>query len=297
MPTRILKGGRVLTMAGPTFDPGYILIENGKISAIGALADLPQPAPDAGGGGSERQMDRARPDRRAHPCRHRRAGLWPRRHGHERDDRPVTPQVRAIDATNPDDEAFRDALAAGITAVNVMPGSANVIGGLAFAVKTYGSRIDQMVLRNPTGMKAAMGENPKRTLRRPEAHALHAPGHRRPVAATCASARRTTSPSRRPKRSRASRSSATLRLEQMALVLRHEIPMRIHAHRADDILTALRIRDEFGFDMVLDHSTEAFKLPDELTRAQYPRRGRPHADLALQGGATRTQPRRRPASW
>src|SRR5438046_10640053 len=74
----------------------------------------------------------------------------------------VTPQVRAIDATYPGDSAFADALAAGITAVNVMPGSGNVIGGLAVLVKTHGTRIDDMVVRHPAGLKAAMGENPKR---------------------------------------------------------------------------------------------------------------------------------------
>src|SRR6476646_7988602 len=76
---------------------------------------------------------------------------------------PVTPQVRAIDATYPGDSAFADALAAGITAVNVMPGSGNVIGGLAVLLKTHGLKIDDMVVRHPTGLKAAMGENPKRS--------------------------------------------------------------------------------------------------------------------------------------
>jgi imidazolonepropionase-like amidohydrolase len=268
MPTRILKGGRVLTMAGQTFDPGYILIEDGKISATGALADLPQPAPDAdvvdlGGKWIVPGLIDA----------HTHVGIGEQGFGREGMDTnettdPVTPQVRAIDATNPDDEAFRDALAAGVTAVNVMPGSANVIGGLAFAVKTYGSRIDQMVLRNPTGMKAAMGENPKRT----HGDAKRMPSTRLGIAALfrdlCVRtqnylARQAQAESGKP-------FERDLRLEQMALVLRHEIPMRIHAHRADDILTALRIRDEFGFDMVLDHSTEAFKMPDELLRRNIP---------------------------
>jgi imidazolonepropionase-like amidohydrolase len=181
---------------------------------------------------------------------------------------PVTPQVRAIDATNPDDEAFRDALAAGVTAVNVMPGSANVVGGLAFAVKTYGSRIDQMVLRNPTGMKAAMGENPKRT----HGDAKRMPSTRLGIAALFRDlcVRTQNYMAKQAQAEPGKPIERDLRLEQMALVLRREIPMRIHAHRADDILTALRIRDEFGFDMVLDHSTEAFKMPDELLRRNIP---------------------------
>jgi imidazolonepropionase-like amidohydrolase len=268
MPTRILKGGRVLTMAGQTFDPGYVLIENGKISAIGPLADLPQPAPDAD------VVDlRGKWIVPGLIDAHTHVGIGEQGFGREGMDTnettdPVTPQVRAIDATNPDDEAFRDALAAGVTAVNVMPGSANVVGGLAFAVKTYGSRIDQMVLRNPTGMKAAMGENPKRT----HGDAKRMPSTRLGIAALFRDlcVRTQNYMAKQAQAEPGKPIERDLRLEQMALVLRREIPMRIHAHRADDILTALRIRDEFGFDMVLDHSTEAFKMPDELLRRNIP---------------------------
>jgi imidazolonepropionase-like amidohydrolase len=255
-------------MAGQTFDPGYVLIENGKISAIGPLADLPQPAPDADVVDlSGKWIVPGLIDAHTH------VGIGEQGFGREGMDvnettDPVTPQVRAIDATNPDDEAFRDALAAGVTAVNVMPGSANVIGGLAFAVKTYGSRIDQMVLRNPTGMKAAMGENPKRT----HGDAKRMPSTRLGIAALFRDlcVRTQNYIAKREQAEPGKPFERDLRLEQMALVLRHEIPMRIHAHRADDILTALRIRDEFGFDMVLDHSTEAFKMPDELLRRNIP---------------------------
>ncbi len=268
MPTRILTGGRVLTMAGQTFDPGYIIIDNGTISATGALADLSQPAPDADVVDlSGKWILPGLIDAHTH------VGIGEQGFGREGMDTnettdPVTPQVRAIDATNPDDEAFRDALAAGVTALNVMPGSANVVGGLAFAVKTFGSRIDQMVLRNPTGMKAAMGENPKRT----HGDAKRMPSTRLGIAALFRDlcVRTQNYMAKQAQAEPGKPFERDLRLEQMALVLRHEIPMRIHAHRADDILTALRIRDEFGFDMVLDHSTEAFKMPDELLRRNIP---------------------------
>jgi imidazolonepropionase-like amidohydrolase len=255
-------------MAGQTFDPGYIVIDNGKISATGALADLPPPAPDADVVElSGKWIVPGLIDAHTH------VGIGEQGFGREGMDvnettDPVTPQVRAIDATNPDDEAFRDALAAGVTAVNVMPGSANVVGGLAFAVKTYGSRIDQMVLRNPTGMKAAMGENPKRT----HGDAKRMPSTRLGIAALFRDlcVRTQNYMAKQAQAEPGKPIERDLRLEQMALVLRREIPMRIHAHRADDILTALRIRDEFGFDMVLDHSTEAFKMPDELLRRNIP---------------------------
>src|SRR5918911_2090199 len=185
---------------------------------------------------------------------------------------PITPQVRAIDATYPGDTAFADALAAGITAVNVMPGSGNVIGGLAVLIKTHGTRIDDMVVRHPTGLKAAMGENPKRSF----GDQKKMPSTRLGVAALMRehlvkahnylqkrdAAELSTDPTKPFERD--------LKLEAIGMVLRKEIPIRWHAHRSDDILTALRIRDEFGFDMVLDHATEAHLLADELIKRNIP---------------------------
>ncbi len=264
----VLQGGRVVTMAGAVHDPGYVLIAEGKIAGVGPLAQMPGPA--AGSQVVDLSGKWILPgliDAHTH------VGIGEQGFGREGMDvnestDPVTPQMRAIDATNPEDEAFRDALAAGITAVNIMPGSGNVVGGLAFAVKTVGTRIDEMVLRNPTGMKAAMGENPKRN----HGDAKRMPATRLGIAALFRDlcVRTENYIARKDSAEPGKPFERDLRLEQMAAVLRHEIPMRIHAHRADDILTALRIRDEFGFDMVLDHATEAFKLPDELTRRGIP---------------------------
>ena len=266
MPGRLLRGGKVLTMAGPTFDPGFLLLEGGKIAALGDLAAAPETDAEV--------VDLA--GRWILPGlidAHTHIGIGEQGFGREGMDvnettDPVTPQMRAIDGANPDDEAFRDALAAGITLVNIMPGSANVVGGLAFAAKTHGGRIDAMVLRQPTGMKAAMGENPKRT----HGDAKRMPATRLGVAALfrdlCVRTQNYIAKQDAPEPGKPL--ERDLRLEQMALVLRRQIPMRIHAHRADDILTALRLRDEFGFDMVLDHATEAFKLPDELIRRNIP---------------------------
>jgi len=185
---------------------------------------------------------------------------------------PVTPQVRAIDATYPEDIAFTDARNAGITAVNVMPGSGNVIGGLAVLLKTYGSRIDDMVVRHPTGLKAAMGENPKRG----GGESKKMPTTRMGVAALMREnlvkaqyylekrdAHEAEGDPKKP-------FERDLKMEHIGMVLRKEIPMRWHAHRSDDILTALRIRDEFGFDMVLDHATEGHLVVDELVKRNIP---------------------------
>jgi imidazolonepropionase-like amidohydrolase len=153
-----------------------------------------------------------------------------------------------------------------------MPGSGNVIGGLAVLLKTHGTRIDDMVVRHPTGLKAAMGENPKRNY----GDQKKMPTTRLGVAALMRenlvkaqnylakldASNQANDPTKPFERD--------LKMEHIGLVLRKEIPMRWHAHRTDDILTALRIRDEFGFDMVLDHATEAHMLPDELIERNIP---------------------------
>ncbi|HUS17238.1 MAG TPA: amidohydrolase [Chloroflexia bacterium] len=268
MTKRILTGARVLTMAGATYAAGFVQMDGAKISAVGDMADLPAADDDTevvdltGKWVLPGLIDA-----------HTHVGIGEQGFGREGMDvnestDPVTPQVRALDATNPADTAFSDALGAGITVVNIMPGSGNVVGGLTFAAKTAGTRIDQMILRHPSGMKAAMGENPKHT----HGDAKRMPSTRLGIAALfrdlCmrtenylakAAAGEPGKPFERD-----------LRLENMAMVLRGEIPMHIHAHRADDILTALRIRDEFGFRMVLHHATEAFKIADELVRRDIP---------------------------
>jgi imidazolonepropionase-like amidohydrolase len=266
----ILDGGKVLTMAGAIHDRGRVFIRDGKISAIGGVDELPLPPAEEGWTVVDVAGKWLVPgliDAHTH------VGIGEQGIGREGMDTnettdPVTPHLRALDATNPEDEAFRDALGAGITVVNVMPGSANVIGGLAVALKTVGNRIDRMVVRHPSGLKAAMGENPKRTY----GDQKRMPGTRLGIAALLREqfTRAQGYLDKLDKLEEGKPFERDLRMEALAMVLRHEIPMRIHAHRADDILTALRIRDEFGFDMVLDHSTEAFKIPDELTSRNIP---------------------------
>jgi imidazolonepropionase-like amidohydrolase len=185
---------------------------------------------------------------------------------------PVTPHVRAIDATYPGDIGFADAREGGITAINVMPGSGNVIGGLTVLLKTYGSKIDDMVVRHPSGLKAALGENPKRS----HGDAKKMPTTRMGIAALMREnlvraqnylARRDAHEAGKGDGKPFERD---LKLEAIGMVLRGEIPLRWHAHRSDDILTALRIRDEFDFPMVLDHSTEAHMVADELAKRDIP---------------------------
>ncbi len=272
-----IKGGRVLPMTqdaegrDQSWERGVVLIgDDGKIAGVGAegVVQIPEGTEvvDAGG----RVITPGFIDAHTH------VGIGELAVGREGADTnetsdPVTPQVRAIDATYPGDMGFADALAAGITAINVMPGSANVIGGLAVLLKTRGSRIDDMVVRHPTGLKAAMGENPKRShgdKRMPNSRlGVAALMRENLVKASNYLLKRDASELQNDLTKPFERD---LKMEALGMVLRKEIPMRWHAHRSDDILTALRIRDEFGFNMVLDHATEAHLLADELVKRDIP---------------------------
>lgn len=162
----------------------------------------------------------------------------------------ATAQVRAIDGINPMEKGFEDARRFGITTVQVMPGSANVIGGEMIVLKTAGQIIDDMVIRNPSGLKAATGENPKR---------FHGgkgimPTTRMGVASILRE--KFIEAQSYIENRKAGKADRKLELENIAKVLNKEIPLRVHAHRADDIITILRLKREFGFDLTIEHCTE-----------------------------------------
>lgn len=178
---------------------------------------------------------------------------------------PVTPHLRAIDAVNPNDIAFHDAVAAGITAVMTGPGSTNPVGGQSIAIKTSGVVIDQMVLANPVGLKLALGENPLTTYGRKD---------RMPVTRLAIAALIRDLFMQAQDYLAAEESGAQLkrdiRLEAVLPALRREIPLRIHAHRADDIVTAVRIAEEFGMDLIIEHGTEGHLVKDYLAEKRVP---------------------------
>jgi imidazolonepropionase-like amidohydrolase len=180
---------------------------------------------------------------------------------------PVTAQVRALDGINPADQGFRDAISGGILAVNVNPGSANPIGGQTVAIKCWGRTVDEMVMREPAGLKSALGENPKRVY----GERNETPTTRLGIAAVI----RTAFVDAQNYLAKLSSSeggpvSRDLKLEALGRVLRREIPWRQHCHRADDIATALRMAREFGYNLVIDHGTEAYLLADQIAAASIP---------------------------
>lgn len=178
---------------------------------------------------------------------------------------PVTPALRAIDAVNPMDPAFHDAIEAGITSVMAGPGSANVVGGQFVFMKTQGRCIDNMIVRHPAAMKVAFGENPKVNYGDKD----QLPSTRMGIAALL---RKTLYEAVQYKADRENGNlvQRDFEIEPWIPVLSREIPLKAHAHRTDDILTAIRIAKEFEVDITIDHGTEAHLIADEIKESGFP---------------------------
>ena len=176
-------------------------------------------------------------------------------------DDPIVPHLRALDAINPEDIAFKDALRGGVTTVGVMPGSHNVICGQPAAVKVVGTTVEEMVVRAPVGMKIAFGERPKNAY----GSRKKSPMTRMGIAAILREA--LVKVANYSKKNGAERN---LRMEAMMPVMKKQLPLRAHAHRIDDIMTALRIAKEFSLRLVIEHGTDAYKVARELADAKVP---------------------------
>lgn len=182
---------------------------------------------------------------------------------------PITPQLRVIDGINPMDRTFEEARNGGVTAVIVAPGSANPIAGQAAAIRTYGRRIDDMILKAPVAMKFALGENPKSTYNDRD----ETPVTRMATAALIRENLRKAQ-EYRMKQQLAQEDpdfdapDFDMKLEALVSVLNREIQAHFHAHRLDDIFTAIRIAKEFDLDYVIIHGTEAYLAPDIMAQEQ-----------------------------
>ncbi|MFL6138865.1 MAG: amidohydrolase [Frankiaceae bacterium] len=260
-------GGYVVPIDGEPIESGTVLVEDGRIAAVGG-ADLAPPEGARIVDATGRWVLPGFVDAHTHLGVHEDGEGWAGEDTNEMTE-PNTAHVRAIDAINPADVGFRDALSGGVLAVNVTPGSGNPIGGQSVAVRTWGRRVDDMVLRQPSGMKSALGENPKRV----HGERKRMPSTRLGVAAVLRGAFTEARDYQRKLDGGSAEDGppeVDLKLEALAMVLRREIPWRQHSHRADDIATALRLADEFGYDLVIDHGTEAHLLADELAARRVP---------------------------
>ena len=178
---------------------------------------------------------------------------------------PVTPTLRAIDAVNPMDPAFHDAIKAGITAVMVGPGSSNVVGGQFVFMKTQGRCIDEMIVKHPAAMKVALGENPKTAY----GDKGQLPSTRMGIGALL---RETLYKAKQyvQDKDKGMLEKEDFQMEPWVPVFRREIPLKAHAHRADDILTAIRIATEFGLDITIDHGTESHLIAEQVKQSGFP---------------------------
>lgn len=262
-----IKNGTINTITNGIVQSD-ILIENGKIAEIGEniVAPLDAQIIDAEG-------------KFVYPGfidAHTHLGLWEDGMGFEGADGneetdPITPQLNPIDGINPMDNTFKEAVEGGITSVCTTPGSANVMGGQCIAIKTYGKRIDKMVIRNPVASKIAFGENPKTCYGRDE----KTPQTRMAIAALLRENLKKAEEYLEEielymEHEDHDKPEYDIRMESLIPVLQGEIPFKVHAHRADDIFTAIRIAKEFDLKLTLDHCTEGHLIVEELVEEGYP---------------------------
>lgn len=263
----LIKNGKIYTMAGEVIEKGSILIENGKIKEIGKdiVAPLDAEIIDAEG----KMVTPGFIDAHCH------LGMWEDSIGFEGSDGneavdPITPHLRAIDGINPMDRTFEEAYQGGVTCAVTGPGSANVIGGQFAAIKTFGNRIDDMIIKAPIAMKIAFGENPKRVYNGQNKSPITRMATAAKLRETLFKAKEYAEKLEKAKEDETKKPGFDMKLEAMVMVLRKEIPLKAHAHRADDILTAIRIAKEFDVDITLDHCTEGHLITDYLVEEGKP---------------------------
>lgn len=248
-------------MAGEIIEKGSILIKDGKILEVGEdlVAPLDAKTIDAEG----KMVLPGFIDAHCH------IGMWEEGMGFEGSDGnemmdPVTPQLRAIDAINPMDEAFEEAYIGGVTTAVTGPGSANVIGGMSAALKTYGKRVDDMIIKEPIAMKVAFGENPKRVYEAQKKSPITRMATAAILREALFKAKAYMKKKEEGKEDPTKMPEYDIKMEALSRVLNKEIPLKAHAHRADDIFTAIRIAKEFDVDITLDHCTEGHLIADYL---------------------------------
>lgn len=268
----IIKNADIMTMDSiGEIKNGYIVMDGGRITEVGAMSDFPN-----GISGAEVIDADGTIVTPGLVDAHSHIGMWEDGLNFEGSDgneetEPITPQLRAIDAVNPMDRAFSEALAAGVTTVVTGPGSANPIGGQILAMKTAGRCADKMAVRAPLAIKAAFGENPKSVYNDKD----RTPITRMAIAAQIREA--LLEAEEYMKRVDEFRSGDRddppdydMKCEALMPLLRGEIQLHAHAHRADDIFTAIRIAKEFGLRLVLVHATEGHLICDELKEEGIP---------------------------
>lgn len=264
----LIQGGWVKPIIGEDIENGQVLIDGGKIIAVGKDLKIPEGAEIYDASGC--LVTPGFVEGHCHIGIHEEGIRWEGNDTNEYSN-PVTPELRAIDGINPRCEAFRLAVRGGVTTAVTGPGSANVLGGTFCALKLAGDCVDDMIIRDPVAMKIAFGENPK--------GCYGNDGKKRPVTRmaiaatlrdTLARAKRYAAEIEEAEQDPSKRRPYDMQMEALLPVIRKEIPLKAHAHRADDILTALRIAKEFDVEITLDHVTEGHLIAGRLAAAGKP---------------------------
>ena len=244
----LLKNANVYPITSEPITIGDVLIKNGKIEQVGHSITNKKGWPEIDCNG--KLLFPGFIDVHTHLGLYDEGTGWAGNDANETIE-PLTPHIRAIDGVHPLDQGFQDALMYGVTTVHIMPGSANVIGGTTSVIKTAGVNISDMCIKETAGLKIALGENPKR---------MHSQGNKDSItrmgimgmlreafydAKYCDNI-------------------DGLRVKPIIQALKREIPVRIHAHRADDILSAIRFGDEFDLDIRIEHCTEGHLIASHL---------------------------------
>lgn len=261
----LLTNAKIYTMDKlGIIEKGYIRIKGSILHSIGNMCDLKQ------------EDDEAIINLEGACCypgfidAHTHLGMWEDGLGFEGDDGnestdPSTPHLRALDAINPLDRCFEEGLKAGVTSVLTGPGSANPIGGQITAMKTYGRRIDDMVIKSPAALKFAMGENPKTVYHERSQMPITRMATASIIREQFFKAKKYLKQLQDSERDEdLEEPEYDFKCESLLPVIKKEIPAHIHAHRADDIFTAIRVAKEFDINYTIIHCTSGYEISDYL---------------------------------
>jgi len=260
---KAIVNARILTMVGDEIENGFIIWNKGKIVEVGSgePSYKVQDVIDANG-------NFVLPGFVDPHCH---IGMWGDGVGFEGEDGnesvdPITPHLRAIDSIYCDDYCFVEARQAGVTTVVTGPGSANILGGQFAAIKTFGRYVDEMIIKAPCAVKAALGENPKNVYHEKKQSPITRMASAALLRETLFRAQEYDSAITLHETSPEDNTAPDfdIRLDVLRNVLSGEVPLKIHAHRTDDIATAIRIAEEFSLEYTIEHCTEGYLIADVL---------------------------------
>lgn len=264
----LIKNAKIKTMANKNYESGCILIEKNKIKEIADTIEIDENKENTVIDANHNWVMPGLIEAHCH------IGISEEKKGETGNDcneitEPITPSLKALDAINPMDPAFHSAIKAGITSVMVGPGSSNVVGGQFVFMKTNGRKLDNMIVLEPAAMKVAFGENPKKNY----GSNNMMPSTRMSIGAMLRQelyGARQYFEKKQATEKAGEEFETDFSMECWIPVFKKEIPLKAHAHRADDILTAIRVAKAFDLDLTLDHCTEGHLIADDISESGFP---------------------------